>query len=170
MNLYFKTIPIMLFMLTFFAFAVSANTSSLALESIDAHKKVISPEEFFWIESQAKFAARIDTGAKSTSIHAIDIQVEDAAETMEDNVGKQVNFTIVNEKGEKWAMSRRISSVSQVRNSQGVEYRYNVPLRLGWNKINKTVDVNLRDRSKMKYKLLIGRDWMKREVVIDLEQ
>lgn len=142
----------------------------VALESIDAHKKVISAEEYFWIENQARFSARIDSGAKSTSIHAVDIEVEDSAENMMDNVGKQVNFTIMNEVGETWSISRRITSVSQVRNSQGVEYRYNVPLRLGWNGINKTVDVNLRDRSKMTYKLLIGRDWMKREVVIDLEQ
>ncbi|SER26679.1 Uncharacterized conserved protein [Nitrosomonas sp. Nm51] len=162
---------------TFFLLAVGVNASSLALdgppealESIDAHKKVISPEEYFWIEGQARFFARIDSGAKSTSIHATDIEVEDAAETMMDNVGKQVNFTIENEEGETWSISRRISSVTQVRNSQGVEYRYNVPLRLGWNGINKTVDVNLRDRSKMTYKLLIGRDWMHREVVIDLEQ
>jgi hypothetical protein len=89
---------------------------------------------------------------------------------MKDDVGKQVNFTIINEKGDQWRMSRRISSVTKVRNSQGVEYRYNVPLRIGWNDINKTVDVNLRDRSRMTYKLLVGRDWMKREVVIDLEQ
>ncbi|SET59026.1 Uncharacterized conserved protein [Nitrosomonas marina] len=156
--------------------AVGINAPSLALdgppaalEHIDPHKKVITPEEYFWIEGQARFSARVDSGAKSTSIHAIEIEVEDAADTMMDNVGKQVNFNIVNEEGKTWSLSRRISSVTKVRNSQGVEYRYNVPLRLGWNGINKTVDVNLRDRSKMTYKLLIGRDWMNREVVIDLE-
>ncbi|MCP5243437.1 MAG: ATP-dependent zinc protease [Burkholderiales bacterium] len=174
MNLFFKN---KFFLCTFFLLAMGINAPaealdgpSAALEQIDTHKKVISPEEYFWIEGQARFSARIDSGAKSTSIHAIDIEVEDAAESMMDNVGKQVSFTIMNEEGDTWSLSRRISSVTQVRNSQGVEYRYNVPLRLGWNNINKTVDVNLRDRSKMTYKLLIGRDWMNREVVIDLEQ
>ncbi|PTN11981.1 RimK/LysX family protein [Nitrosomonas aestuarii] len=167
MILYFKKI---LLLFIPFIFGMGIHFPALALDSIDVHKKVISPEEHFWIESQARFSARIDSGAKSTSIHAIDIEVEDAAESMEENVGKQVSFTIVNEKGEQWSMSRRISSVTKVRNSQGVEYRYNVPLRIGWNKINKTIDVNLRDRSRMTYKLLVGRDWMKREVVIDLEQ
>ena len=45
-----------------------------------------------------------------------------------------------------------------------------VELRVGWDTINKTIDVNLRNRSKMKYKLLIGRDWLEREVVVDLER
>lgn len=167
MTQYFKK---KLLLLILIIFGAGIHFPSLALDSIDAHKKVISPEELFWIENQIQFAARIDSGAKSTSIHAVDIEVEDAAESMKDNVGKQVNFTIINEKGDQWRMSRRISSVTKIRNSQGVEYRYNVPLRIGWDEINKTVDVNLRDRSRMTYKLLVGRDWMKREVVIDLEQ
>lgn len=168
MTLSFKKKPLLFIVI--FLITGTHSLSWASLDNIDTHKKVISPEEDFWIENKAKFAARVDSGAKSTSIHALDIEVEDAAETMEENTGKQVNFIIVNEEGERWPMSRRISSVTKVRNSQGVEYRYNVPLRVGWDGINKTIDVNLRDRSTMTYKLLVGRDWMKREVVIDLEQ
>ncbi len=168
MDFIYKKKKYLLFSMVIFFMAI--NYPALAVESIDAHKKVISPVEYFWIGGQARFSARIDSGAKSTSIHAADIKVKDAAHSMEDDVGKEVSFILINEEDEQWPMTRRISSVSKIRNSQGVELRYNIPLRIGWNGINKTVDVNLRDRSKMKYKLLVGRDWMKKEVVIDLEQ
>ncbi len=144
--------------------------SALALENIDHHKKVIGPTADFIVDEQASFLARIDTGAATTSIHAIELEVEEGDKTMENNVDKIIHFTLVNEKGEQWRTSARISEVKEVRNSQGIEQRYIVPLRLGWDTINKAVDVNLRDRSAMQFKLLIGRDWMENEVVVDLEK
>lgn len=147
-----------------------ASSEAFALDEIDHHKKVIGPTADFTVDEQAEFLARIDTGAATTSIHAIDLEVEDAGEDMKDNIDKTIHFTLVNKEGKEWRTSARISEVKQVRNSQGVETRYLVPLRLGWDTINKTVDVNLRDRSSMEYKLLIGRDWMENEVVIDLER
>lgn len=141
-----------------------------AIEGIDSHKKVIGPTAEFTIDESAKFLARIDTGATSTSIHAIDLEIENASENMQDNIGKTIHFTMLNENDEEWRKSARISEVKEVRNSQGVEVRYLVPIRLDWNSINKTIDVNLRDRSTMEYKLLIGRDWMENEVVVDFER
>ncbi|NRB38070.1 MAG: ATP-dependent zinc protease [Pseudomonadales bacterium] len=140
-----------------------------ALNELVPNKKVIGPTAIFSVYEQAEFEARIDTGAATTSIHAIDIEVEDGSDDMVDNVGKIIHFTIENDQGEQWRTSAKISQTKAVRNSQGVETRYLVPLRLGWNNINKTIDVNLRDRSSMQYKLLIGRDWMAKEVVVDLE-
>ena len=89
---------------------------------------------------------------------------------MRKNIGKVIYFTLENEEGEQWRTSAIVRDVTRIKNSQGVERRYKVPLRVGWDTINKTIDVNLRDRSKMKYKLLIGRDWLAREVVVDLER
>lgn len=146
------------------------STPATALEEIERHKKVIGETASFMIDDQAEFMARIDTGAAVTSINAIDMEVEDESEDMNENIGKLVHFTLVNEKGEKWRTSAVIRSVTRIKNSQGVESRYKVPLRVGWDIINKTIDVNLRDRGAMEYKLLIGRDWLEREVVVDLER
>ena len=143
---------------------------SIALEKIAQHKKVIGPTALYSINEQAEFKARIDTGAATTSIHAVDIEIEDEVEDMQGNIGKTVHFPVENADKKQWRITSKISKVKQVRNSQGIEKRYLVPLRLGWDSINKTVDVNLRDRSKMQYKLLIGRDWMAKEVVVDLER
>lgn len=145
-------------------------TPAMALEEIERHKKVIGETASFVIDDQAEFMARIDTGAAVTSVNAIDLVVEDESEDMNDNIGKLIHFTLVNEKGEEWRTSAIIRNVTRIKNSQGIESRYKVPLRVGWDTINKTIDVNLRDRGSMQYKLLIGRDWLEREVVVDLER
>lgn len=144
--------------------------SSFALDEIEPHKKVIGETANFIIDDQAEFLARIDTGATTTSVHAVDLEVEEEAENMKANIGKLIHFTLVNEDGKQWRTSAVIRNVTRIKNSQGVESRYKVPLRMGWDTINKTIDVNLRDRSNMQYKLLIGRDWLEREVVVDLER
>ena len=142
----------------------------LALDGIERHKKVIGETASFVIDDEAEFVARIDTGAETTSIHAIDLEVEQEDADMRKNIGKVIHFTLENEKGQQWRTSAIVRNVIRIKNSQGVERRYKVPLRIGWDTINKTIDVNLRDRSKMEYKLLIGRDWLAREVVVDLER
>ena len=143
---------------------------SLALDEIEPHKKVIGETANFIIADHAEFVARIDTGAATTSVHAIDFEVEQEDEDMRKNIGKVIYFTLENEDGLQWRTSAIVRNVTRIKNSQGVERRYKVPLRVGWDTINKTIDVNLRDRSKMKYKLLVGRDWLAREVVVDLER
>lgn len=141
-----------------------------ALDEIEPHKKVIGEIARFVIGDEALFLARIDTGAATTSVHAVELSVEDEHDDMRKNIGKTIHFVLVNEEGQRWPGSAVIRDVTKVRTSQGVERRYQVPLRIGWDTINKIVDVNLRDRSKMEYKLLVGRDWLAREVVVDLER
>ena len=100
----------------------------------------------------------------------MDFELEQADEDMHKNIGKVIYFTLENEEEKQWRTSAIVRDVTRVKNSQGVERRYKVPLRVGRDTINKTIGVNLRDRSKMKYKLLIGRDWLDRELVADLER
>lgn len=116
----------------------------------------------------AVFLARVDTGAARTSVHAADIVVEGGAAEMAEDVGKTIRFVLAGEDGAARPMSAVIASVQRVRNSQGSELRYAVPLRISWKGVEKTVEVNLRDRSAMDYKLLIGRDWLKGTALVDV--
>ena len=144
--------------------------SACAEQTISTDKKIIGPTADFLIDDVAQFKARIDTGAARTSINAQNIQVMGASDDgMRQDVGKTVTFTLVNGKGESWPVQSVIKDVVKIKNSQGVERRYVVPMRIGWGSINKTIDVNIRDRGAMKYKLLIGRDWLANEVVVDVE-
>ena len=121
------------------------------------------------VEADLDFVTRIDTGARTTSVHALDIKIENPAPRKKDNVGKKISLTLVNGKGEKKRLQTTIVDALQVRNAQGVEVRYMIPLTLRWNGIDKTINVNLRNRSAMTYKLLIGRDWLSKDFIVDVD-
>ena len=121
-------------------------------------------------EAGLDFRAVVDTGAYRSSIHALDVRIEDRAPRMRDNVGKSVSFRVVNEAGEARRIVARVADVEPVRTSHGAEWRYVVPLRLGWRDVEKVVQVSLRDRSAMTYKLLVGRDWIRGDFVVDVRR
>ena len=128
--------------------------------------------ESAWImidEIDHAIEARIDTGARTTSIHAIDMKIEGAAKDFDDNVGKPISFTVVDAAGKQFKMNSTISGVTTVRNAQGTEQRYSVPMTLTWSGISKPIEVNLRDRSTMTYKLLIGRDWLSTDFLCNVD-
>lgn len=114
------------------------------------------------------YFARIDTGASVTSIHAYDITIENGSEDKAKNIGKIIRFTSSNEKDESIRVESRIVDVKKVRNAQGVEYRYVVELPITWHGDTLVTKVNLRDRSQMSYKLLIGRNWLEGRHIVDV--
>lgn len=120
-------------------------------------------------EAELDFTAIIDTGAYRTSIHALDIRVDAPGGEMRDHVGEPISFRVVNEAGRSQRITSTITAAEPVRTSHGTEWRYVVPLRLRWNDVEKQVQVNLRDRTPMAYKLLIGRDFI-RGFVVDVER
>jgi hypothetical protein len=120
-------------------------------------------------ETGLSFLARIDTGARRTSIHAADIFISDRAEEAKDDIGKTISFITRNNKGERKIMEATIVDVTNVRNAQGQEDRYEVELTIAWQQSRKKVRVNLRDRSKMTYKLLIGRNWLADDFLVDVD-
>ena len=116
--------------------------------------------ETAWIEVgdiPFTYLARIDTGARITSIHAVDVNITGGSSVPDENVGKTVFFQTVNRDGKIQAISAVIVKVSTVKNSQGIEQRYVIELPLSWN------------RSKMTYKLLIGRNWLSKDFLVDVD-
>jgi hypothetical protein len=43
-------------------------------------------------------------------------------------------------------------------------------MELAWKGVSKKVEVNLRNREKMTYKLLIGRNWLENDFIVDVER
>jgi len=126
-------------------------------------------EKIHIVEADLDFLTRIDTGARTTSINALNIEIENPAAKKRDNIGKKITLTLINSKGEKKRLQTTIVDALQVRNAQGVEIRYMIPLTLRWNGVEKTINVNLRDRRAMTYKLLIGRDWLSEDFIVDVD-
>ncbi|MCL1144761.1 RimK/LysX family protein [Shewanella marinintestina] len=134
-----------------------------------SEKKLIGPTASISIvESGLKFKTRIDTGAVENSLHAYDMKIDNEDPDMEKNIGKVIHFTTENEKGESHVVKSRIVETSLIRNAQGSEIRYMVELNVGEPGQEYKVKVNLRDRSKMSYKLLIGRNWLQGHYIVDV--
>ena len=133
-------------------------------------KKVIGPtavvEE---AESDIVFAARVDTGATTSSIHVEECKVESAAPKMEENVGKKIRFKIKNPKGESEWLEREIAEISTIKTSEQEEVRYKVPITLNVKDVKKRVLVSLNDRSHMTYPVLLGRNFLQGDFVVDVD-
>ncbi|MGR5142079.1 ATP-dependent zinc protease [Photobacterium sp. DNB23_23_1] len=155
-------------------FSVIGSNLAMAESKSDDSKSIVGQVETIKVyDLEMDYLARIDTGAATTSIHAKDINVigdDSDSDNMRDHLGHTVEFTSVNENGEKAQYKGKIVKVSKIRNAQGVERRYSVEMDLGWNGEHKTVTVNLRDRSKLDYKLLIGRNWLEGDYLVDVEK
>ena len=115
------------------------------------------------------YLARIDTGARVTSMHALDVKIANKHSVPQKNIGKSITFQTMNRDGTAHQVTGIITKVSTVKNSQGTEQRYVIELPLSWKDVNKKVEVNLRDRSKMTYKLLIGRNWLSKDFLVDVD-
>ncbi len=112
------------------------------------------------VEADLAFRARIDTGAAASSIHATGIRVE----------GARVHFTLENARGERRDLSAALADVARVRSVRGTEERPRVTLELELGGVAKRLRVSLRDRSRMTYKLLVGRDFLAGDFVVDVDR
>ncbi len=116
------------------------------------------------------FKARVDTGASRCSLHVAEWEIEEADSVMSANVGKTIRFRLVNRQGDSQWLSRKIAEVDLVRTSEVEELRYLVPLSLSYQGVEREVLVSLNDRSKMDYAMLLGRNYLAGEFVVDVSR
>jgi hypothetical protein len=140
---------------------VSINLQAGSLKQIVGATEVILIEE-----AKLKFKARVDTGAKTSSIHAEKIEVDSSG----DPQGKPISFYLVTKQGQSRMIETHVTSVVKIKTSELSEYRYVVPLLMKWNDSKKTVLVTLNDRKSMKYRLLLGRNWLHGDFIVDVDK
>lgn len=109
-------------------------------------------------ESGLEFLGRVDTGAASTSVHAESVRVD----------GETVNFILVNRSGGRVEMRAPLMKKDVIRNSLGREQRVYVELTVRHDGVTKRVCANLNDRSGLTYPLLLGRDWLQDDFIVDV--
>ncbi len=119
-----------------------------------------------WIalpDIKIKLKARIDTGAKTTSLHAVNIEeVEQRGELF-------VKFQTVDADGKVVELVRKVGTTQKVSNTAGVvSRRYVIKEKLKIGGIEKEVLINLNDRTKMEYKFLIGRNVLLGRFIVDV--
>jgi hypothetical protein len=113
-----------------------------------------------WIES------RIDTGADTTSIHAEDIQL------VEKDGKRYVRFVLLDTvTGSAHQQELRLRRRVLIKQSGGAdERRYVVRMWVMLGEIRSKIDVNLSDRTDFEYPLLIGRNFLMDNMIVDVSR
>lgn len=114
-----------------------------------------------------EFSARIDTGARTSSLNAIDI-VE-----FERDGKPFVNFKLTHpETGEILELTRRLRRHVRIkeRGDREAQRRPVVRMRVILADINEQIDFTLENRSKFKYQVLIGRNFLNDLAIVDVSK
>ena len=121
-----------------------------------------------WVEKVAiypgniQLKAKIDSGAKSSSIHC------DCQSVNKRKDGDWLRFTVTNYKGEQVTLERKIVRMVKIKRHFGEKQERPV-IRLGicLKNVYKETEVNVIDRGGLNYQLLIGRDFLAGDFLID---
>ncbi len=120
------------------------------------------------VTSGLPFAARVDTGATTCAIHCEAVEIQGADPDPKKNIGKPIRFLVKNKDGEsKWVESTIVDHVT-VRTAAQNEHRYKVRLRFRWEDVEKHVAVTLDDRQNMRYPLLLGRNFLRDDFLVNV--
>jgi hypothetical protein len=114
--------------------------------------------------------ARVDTGATSCSIHCDALEIKDADPDPKVNIGKPVRFLIKHKESDaegEWVEAKIVDHVT-VRTSEREDERYKVRLNLRWEDMEKKVLVTLNDRQHMKYPVLLGRNFLRDDFLVNV--
>ncbi|MCW9023641.1 MAG: RimK/LysX family protein [Gammaproteobacteria bacterium] len=121
-----------------------------------------------WVEKVSihpegeEFKARIDTGAKTSSIDASNIQIKHK------NGKKYINFSVRRRDGKPVIFERLIIRETKIKRDFGkIQIRPVIRLEICIGKIKKEVEVNLTDRHKKNYPVLIGRNYLAGNYLVD---
>ncbi len=126
------------------------------------------------VSSGLSFPARIDTGAATCSLHVEKLEIQDKTAKRVHNVGKTARFLLRDKDGKtKWAEAIIAAAVrvksSSLRSGE-YDHRYKVRLTLQWKDFRKEVLVTLNDRTDMEFPLLIGRNFLAGDFLVDVAQ
>jgi hypothetical protein len=120
------------------------------------------------VSSGLPFDARVDTGATSCSIHCEALEIDDPSDDPKENVGKPVRFQIKNNDGQTQWIEAKIAGHVVVKTSEKKDERYKVQLNFRWQDVEKKVLVTLNDRQHMNYPLLLGRNFLRDDFLVDV--
>lgn len=113
-----------------------------------------------------EFSARIDTGAKTSSLNAVDmVQFERDGKPF-------VKFHVIHpETGEKIELTRRVRGTVRIKDHKSESRRRPiVSLRVRVANINESISFTLVDRSKFSQQVLLGRNFLRDLAIVDVSK
>lgn len=124
-------------------------------------------EAIYLPEYDFVLTAKIDTGAKNCSIHAIDVKYIKT----EKGKGSRVQFKTMDLKGRSRIIEADVVREVQIRKSSSVtRTRPEIELEMCLGGVRKRVRVNLCDRGGMNYRMILGRTALEGEFIVDVSK
>jgi len=127
-------------------------------------KAILGRVEYVWLKGFPEFMkARIDTGAKSSSLHARNIQ------PFERNGDRWVKF-VVDSEGEAMTLEAPLVRYVRIRQAsvEGLDRRPVIQLSINLGELQEDTEFTLTDRADMIYPVLLGRSFLQDIAVVDV--
>jgi hypothetical protein len=147
---------------TFYLLMIASSISVIAT-ALAAEKQTVG-----WLEKARIFpggyqiSAKIDTGADNSSLN-----VQDFTAFQRDGQ-EWARFTVIDDNGKQHKLEKKIVRLAKIkRHSAPRQERPVVLLGICLGAVYREVEVNLVDRSKFKYPLLVGRTFMSGALTVD---
>jgi hypothetical protein len=135
----------------------------LGSPAISMEKQIVG-----WVENvilfpgNLKIKGKLDTGARNSSLNA------DTIEEFERDGTTWVRFQLENWKGQTVSMEAKVIRTVKIK-QHGMQAAVRPVIRLGicLGDVYKEVEVNLEDREKYNYQMLIGRSYLRNSFLVD---
>ena len=134
-----------------------------AFEEVEDDAKIVGSSEEVWFGANRDlyFHAKIDSGAESSSIHALKINSYIKG-------GKTfVEFETMDDKNIAKKYTREVSKIDEVKNSLGAHKRYFFYETVWIGHLPYYAELNVTDRSHLSKRFLVGKNILKQGFLID---
>ncbi|MEZ8062351.1 MULTISPECIES: ATP-dependent zinc protease family protein [Vibrio] len=113
-----------------------------------------------------KFPAKLDTGADVSSMNAVNIK------RFKKDGQDIVSFTYQNNQGDKQDFTKPVIEVMRIKAKKGekVNIRPVVEMKVKLGGLEKEVRVNLQDRSRFEYSMILGKNFLKHGAVVSSDE
>lgn len=136
---------------------------ALAAPGLAADKQIVGWLERVTLEGAGMvIAAKLDTGADTSSLNATGIRV------FARDGGDWVAFEVLGANGVKRTFERKVVRIARVKRAAGgVQKRPTVMMGVCLGKVYRLTEVNLTDRSGFSYEMLLGRSFLAEHFAVD---
>ncbi len=144
-------------------------TSSVVLENASADEKIVVGwlERVYLPEYGFALRAKIDTGAKHSSIHAVDVEYIEN----EKAEGSRVRFKTMYREGRYRIIEADVLREVEIRKSNLISRtRPEIELEICLAGVRKRIRVNLADRGGMNYRMILGRKALEGDFMVDVSK
>ena len=136
----------------------------MTLPGLAKSKQVIGRvEEVSFPDLKMAFEARIDTGARTCSLHVVNEKVT------QEGKEKYIEFDTEDRNGKKFHIKSRVYRTANVRSTNGeVSTRYVIREKVTLGGVTRLVNITLNDRTELRYNFLVGRNFLRGKFLVDV--